>query len=32
MWAQPLVIALLSVAGVSVLVNLIFLVLMLARG
>jgi len=31
-WAQPLVIALLSVAGVSVLVNLIFLVLMLARG
>jgi serine/threonine-protein kinase len=31
-WSQPLVIALLSVAGVSVLVNLIFLVLMLARG
>jgi serine/threonine-protein kinase len=31
-WAQPLVLALLGVAGVSLLVNLIFLVVMMVRG
>jgi len=32
MWAQPLVLALLGVAGISVLINLIFLVVMMVRG
>ena len=32
LWSQPLVIALLGVAGVSILVNLIFLVVTLVRG
>jgi serine/threonine protein kinase len=32
LWSQPMVVALLSVAGVSVLVNLIFLIHMLVRG
>ena len=32
MWSQPMVLALLGVAGVSVLVNLIFLVIMLVRN
>jgi serine/threonine-protein kinase len=31
-WGQPIVVALLGVAGISILVNLIFLVVMLVRG
>ncbi len=31
-WGQPLVVALLGIAGVSILVNLIFLVVMMVRG
>jgi hypothetical protein len=32
LWAQPVIIALLGITGVSILVNLIFLVVMLVRG
>ena len=31
-WGQPLVVALLGVAGISILINLIFLVVMMVRG